>query len=131
MTMQTLHSKLIDADLTEVRIAALNDCAPEVAILQFRRCCGSSKWVDAMSKARPYSGLAALEECADRAWAACSEGDWLEAFKDDTDGNSVHESFIASVGEGRPDSGPATEIRNVAEQHGRIIRLRLRQLIVG
>jgi 2-oxo-4-hydroxy-4-carboxy-5-ureidoimidazoline decarboxylase len=160
MTMQALHPNLTEADLTEIRIAALNDCAPEVASLQFMRCCCSPKWVDAMSKARPYSGLTALEEYADRMWAECSEEDRLEAFAGYSangdhggaspelqsallryeqkfgfififcaNGKTPTETLPAL--ESRLSNDLATEIRNAAEQHRRIIRLRLRKLLGG
>ena len=80
MTMLGLHPLLTEMDRIEIRIAALNDCAPETASSQFRRCCGSSRWVEQMTKARPFSDIAGLQACADRIWASCSREDWLEAF---------------------------------------------------
>lgn len=63
-----------------VRLDALNDCAPEMACIQFKRCCGSSRWASRMEQARPFLDMAHLEGCADREWGWCSREDWLEAF---------------------------------------------------
>lgn len=75
-----LHPLLTEMDRVEIRLAALNDCAPEMARAQFRRCCGSSQWVHRMERARPFSDVVELERFADRIWASCSREDWLEAF---------------------------------------------------
>jgi len=63
-----------------IRLAALNDCAPEAAFFQFRRCCGSSKWAEQMVKVRPFASLEDVERYADYVWAGCSTQDLLEAF---------------------------------------------------
>jgi OHCU decarboxylase len=75
-----LPSLLTETDRVAIRLAALNDCAPEVARAQFKRCCSSSLWNHLMEEARPFAGITELEACADRAWASCSQDDWLEAF---------------------------------------------------
>jgi len=46
----------------------------------FLRCCGSRRWAGAMAAARPFDGLAALLDTADRKWNALAPVDWLEAF---------------------------------------------------
>lgn len=43
------------------------------------RCCGSSRWVDAMVKARPFKDEAALLAKADAAWGQTGPDDWREA----------------------------------------------------
>ena len=80
MTSTRFPSLLTETDRIEIRLAALNDCAPEVARAQFKRCCMSSHWIHLMEQARPFAGIAELEAWADRAWASCSQNDWLEAF---------------------------------------------------
>jgi len=80
MSTLGLHPLLTETDRVEIRLTALNDCAPEMARAQFRRCCGSSQWVRRMEQARPFSSLAELEACADRIWTSCHREDWLEAF---------------------------------------------------
>jgi 2-oxo-4-hydroxy-4-carboxy-5-ureidoimidazoline decarboxylase len=79
MTTTVFPSLLTETDRIEIRLAALNDCAPEVARAQFKRCCTSSHWIHLMEQARPFAGIAELEAWADRAWASCSQNDWLEA----------------------------------------------------
>src|SRR5438309_10133711 len=64
----------------EIRLTALNDCAPETAYAQFKRCCGSSKWAEQMTQLRPFSTLEQIESGANQVWANCSKQDWLEAF---------------------------------------------------
>lgn len=80
MNTLSLHPQLTETDRIEIRLAALNDCAPETARFQFKRCCGSSRWGELMAKARPFSSLDHLERCADRIWKSCAHHDWLEAF---------------------------------------------------
>ena len=80
MNTPGLHPLLTETDRIGIRLAALNDCAPETARAQFGRCCGSARWVDGMEQARPFSDMDDLEKCADRVWASCSPEDWLEAF---------------------------------------------------
>ena len=72
--------QLIETDRIKIRLSALNDCSPEIAHGHLMRCCGSSTWAHLMTKARPFSTITELEDAADRAWAACSQEDWLEAF---------------------------------------------------
>jgi len=80
MSTPALPHILTEEDRVAIRLTALNDCAPEMARAQFRRCCGSTKWVQNMEQARPFSNLEELEACANRIWWACSSQDWLEAF---------------------------------------------------
>jgi 2-oxo-4-hydroxy-4-carboxy-5-ureidoimidazoline decarboxylase len=80
MNTSGLHPLLTEMDRIQIRLTALNDCAPETARAQFRRCCDSSKWIHRMEQARPFSDVAELEAITDRIWASCSREDWLEAF---------------------------------------------------
>ena len=43
----------------------------------FLRCCGSRRWARAMAAARPFDGLAALLDTADRKWNALAPVDLL------------------------------------------------------
>ncbi|MGA7109761.1 MAG: 2-oxo-4-hydroxy-4-carboxy-5-ureidoimidazoline decarboxylase [Terracidiphilus sp.] len=43
-------------------------------------CCGAKHWAAAMVALRPFDGIAALSEAADREWGKMEESDWLEAF---------------------------------------------------
>lgn len=46
----------------------------------FSRCCGSSRWSDRMTAARPFASEDALRATAERIWWELAESDWLEAF---------------------------------------------------
>ncbi|MGZ3699389.1 MAG: 2-oxo-4-hydroxy-4-carboxy-5-ureidoimidazoline decarboxylase, partial [Bdellovibrionota bacterium] len=59
---------------------ALNELPAHEASAEFLRCCGSTKWAEAMTRGRPYVDREALLNTADRAWAKTSREDWLEAF---------------------------------------------------
>lgn len=80
MSEQGLRPSPIAVDRIQVRLAALNSCAPETATSQFKRCCGSRSWSERMTEARPFSNLEQLEAIADNVWKSCSREDWLEAF---------------------------------------------------
>lgn len=80
MSAPALNLSLTETDRIQIRLAALNDCAPETARAQFKRCCGSSTWIDRMERARPFSDLIELQNCANQIWGSCSREDWLEAF---------------------------------------------------
>lgn len=80
MSAPVSHPSLTEADRVEIRLTALNDCAPEMARVQFTRCCGSTRWVREMEQGRPFSSVRELEAFADRVWASCLREDWLEAF---------------------------------------------------
>lgn len=43
-------------------------------------CCGSSRWVEAMLRARPFATREAMLEQARTIWFALDERDWREAF---------------------------------------------------
>jgi allantoinase len=61
-------------------LTALNALPAEEAQVALRRCCGSTRWAAAMTSARPFAGITALEESADAIWGSLSREDWLEAF---------------------------------------------------
>ncbi len=46
----------------------------------FARCCGASRWAQAMTAGRPYRSNAELLAAADRQLAVLTRADWLEAF---------------------------------------------------
>jgi len=57
----------------------INTLAEASAGLQ--SCCGSSKWADAVAKARPFSDWNELTAAADRIWSKLGSEDWMEAFR--------------------------------------------------
>jgi 2-oxo-4-hydroxy-4-carboxy-5-ureidoimidazoline decarboxylase len=58
----------------------LDALPPEEARAAFLRCCGSSRWAEAMTTGRPHGTEAGLLAAAERAFAALDRPDWLEAF---------------------------------------------------
>lgn len=61
-------------------LAELNALPEDQARSALTRCCGASRWVDAMLGRRPYAGKSAVLAAAETAWAAAGEADRLEAF---------------------------------------------------
>ena len=61
-------------------LAALNAMLPADADAALRRCCGSTRWADAMTALRPFEDRAALLRQGERLWWTLAEADWLEAF---------------------------------------------------
>ncbi len=83
-----------------------------------RNCCVSSKWIEAMTKARPFSDWKELNGAADRIWSALTPDDWRDAFgahprigdrviPSRTDGE---ESGRAADGSHRPDSSRSSAL---------------------
>lgn len=61
--------------------AELLNAAPEAAARSMLvRCCGATRWVDAMLGRRPFASDDALLGAADEVWSTMSEADVLEAF---------------------------------------------------
>lgn len=61
------------------RLAWLNGLCAEEAQAEFSRCCGSKRWAEAMTRARPFPSEAALYERAEALWAQTGPEDWREA----------------------------------------------------
>jgi 2-oxo-4-hydroxy-4-carboxy-5-ureidoimidazoline decarboxylase len=51
------------------------DCRKELGL-----CCGATRWVEGVEKARPFSSMEALLQIADEVWDAMEERDAMEAF---------------------------------------------------
>ena len=62
-------------------LARLNALPAGEARPAFLRCCGSTRWAEAMVEGRPYADAAALFAAADHAWGQTGGADWLEAFR--------------------------------------------------
>jgi 2-oxo-4-hydroxy-4-carboxy-5-ureidoimidazoline decarboxylase len=58
----------------------LNSLPVDAACEALRRCCGASRWVDAMAARRPFADARALFAAAEEAWAGLGPADWSEAF---------------------------------------------------
>jgi len=61
-------------------IARLNAMAPDEARAALGRCCGSTRWADAMVHARPFEDLPAALRVAERTWWSLDEAAHREAF---------------------------------------------------
>jgi OHCU decarboxylase len=59
----------------------LNSLTAEDAAKELLQCCGSRRWTEQMSNARPYDTLESLTTHADRVWWSLTPDDWLEAFR--------------------------------------------------
>ena len=59
----------------------LNGSPAEQADEEFLKCCGSKRWAQAMTEARPFADAAELFHKANEIWWKLSEADWLEAFR--------------------------------------------------
>jgi OHCU decarboxylase len=58
----------------------LNQAPPETAETAFLSCCGSRKWAQLMTEARPFANAAELLKWAGEIWRNLESEDWLEAF---------------------------------------------------
>jgi len=63
-----------------VTIHQLNEASTDEAFAVFLRCCGSRRWADRMTAARPFANGDAVTVTGDIIWAALERADWLEAF---------------------------------------------------
>ncbi|MEO8706253.1 MAG: allantoicase [Kofleriaceae bacterium] len=61
-------------------IAKLDTMPVDAARAALRKCCGSSKWADAMLARRPFEDVPALLRIAERIWWSLAEADHREAF---------------------------------------------------
>ena len=59
----------------------LNSLPREEAAAELLKCCGSTRWAEAMTEERPFVDERALLETADRVWRGLGREDWLEAFR--------------------------------------------------
>jgi len=58
----------------------LNERPATEAREELLRCCGSSRWAEAMTARRPFVDERALYAAAEDAWWGLDEADWREAF---------------------------------------------------
>ncbi|MGB8508603.1 MAG: 2-oxo-4-hydroxy-4-carboxy-5-ureidoimidazoline decarboxylase [Pyrinomonadaceae bacterium] len=73
-----------DGDVTVEASAALtrlNNLTPEEARGELLKCCGSTRWAEGVTAARPFRDARELSETADRVWHESDADDWLEAFR--------------------------------------------------
>lgn len=65
----------------EKTLEKLNALPAADATAELLKCCGSTRWAQRMSGARPFRNAEALLETADRIWWKLDATDWLEAFR--------------------------------------------------
>ena len=58
----------------------LNALSRSTAREELERCCGSDRWVAAMTDRRPFHGPDELYHAAEEEWWSLGPADWLEAF---------------------------------------------------
>jgi 2-oxo-4-hydroxy-4-carboxy-5-ureidoimidazoline decarboxylase len=63
-----------------VTLDELNALDAPAAARELRRCCGSTRWADRMTAARPFDSAEAMAATADAVWWSLDRADWLEAF---------------------------------------------------
>lgn len=61
-------------------VEELNKMSDAEAADVLRACCGSSRWVEAMTAQRPFHSREDLFSAADKIWSDCGRQDWHEAF---------------------------------------------------
>lgn len=59
---------------------SINSLNEQEARAAFMKCCGASRWADAMAQARPFTDRVALNEMASSIWSGMDRKDILEAF---------------------------------------------------
>ncbi|HEX5835854.1 MAG TPA: 2-oxo-4-hydroxy-4-carboxy-5-ureidoimidazoline decarboxylase [Pyrinomonadaceae bacterium] len=62
-------------------LAWLNELAPADARTELLKCCGATRWAEAVHQGRPYDSVDQLIAKAIEVWWALDETDWLEAFR--------------------------------------------------
>jgi len=63
-----------------MRLENFNALDDESVVRELRRCCGSTQWIAAMTRARPFASAEAMADAGDAIWASLDAADWLEAF---------------------------------------------------
>jgi 5-hydroxyisourate hydrolase / 2-oxo-4-hydroxy-4-carboxy-5-ureidoimidazoline decarboxylase len=63
-----------------MRLEEVNALDEESAARTLLRCCGSSRWAQAMVRARPFPSVAAMMDLGDAVWVSLDAADWFEAF---------------------------------------------------
>jgi 2-oxo-4-hydroxy-4-carboxy-5-ureidoimidazoline decarboxylase len=59
----------------------LNEATPDEARSMLLRCCGSTRWAEAMLARRPFESPAELHAAAVEVWERLTPNDWFEAFR--------------------------------------------------
>jgi allantoicase len=76
-----VYGKATERARSEETVRRINTLDPSQLAEELRTTCGSQTWVDAMTRARPFSSWDDLSAKADRIASSLSREDWLEAFR--------------------------------------------------
>lgn len=61
-------------------LANFNNLAHDAALAELRRCCGATRWAEAMAQHRPFNSETELFAAAGEIWQNLAPQDWREAF---------------------------------------------------
>lgn len=86
-------------------INRLNELSADNAQAEFMKCCGSKRWAQAMTAARPFETIHDLLAHADSVWWSLDKEDCLEAFR-------AH----PKIGEKKADSAQSKQASNWSAQ---------------
>lgn len=75
-----LQGRPTKAGWTRAKLQRLNSMSHKAATAAFQTVCGSSKWANAMAKARPFANREALLSQSRTIGTTLDKDDWLEAF---------------------------------------------------
>ena len=112
-----------------MRIEQLNALPDDAAVAEFLQCCGSTRWAEAMSRARPFSNAGEMDEKADEIWWSLDRVDWLEAL-------AAHprigerSSSVASTEEQRGALSASDSVRATLAQHNRDYETRFGHIFI-
>src|SRR5690242_197680 len=62
-------------------LAWLNSLSSAAAQTELLKCCGATRWAQAVEQRRPFAALEQLLTAANDVWWDLSQDDWLEAFR--------------------------------------------------
>ncbi|HET9621249.1 MAG TPA: allantoicase [Kofleriaceae bacterium] len=74
------YGELTPDPAAHAAIARLNALSTDDARAAFRRCCGSTRWAEAMAASRPFEDASAVRRIAERTWWSLDEAAHREAF---------------------------------------------------
>ena len=63
------------------QLGRFNALAPEAAREELLKCCGATRWAEAMEQGRPYLSLWHLLAHGNDVWRTLDQDEWLEAFR--------------------------------------------------
>lgn len=61
-------------------LAWLNELSADKARTELLKCCGATRWAEAIEQQRPYKTVEQLIASANEVWWSLEQTDWLEAF---------------------------------------------------